>query len=256
MGDVLKDLTGMTFGRLTVLQRADDYVEPKSKKRHPQWLCRCECKNEKVILGSSLKRGLTKSCGCISKEVASKTHSKRNYFESIENNITKVFFNNCNEYFLCDTDDWNNVCNTTWILDGMGYAYGVIDNRHIRFHRLIMGVDDINYEVDHIDGNTLNNLKSNLRVCIKEENSMNQKISTKNTSGHVGVYWDTSRNKWCATINANKKQIHIGRFENFNDVVEARERAEEKYHKEYATRNSRNGTYNKIPLDKTLKENN
>ena len=69
MGDILEDLTGRKFGRLTVIERAEDYVEPKSKKRHPQWLCLCTCGNRKIILGSNLKRGLTNSCGCIKKKL-------------------------------------------------------------------------------------------------------------------------------------------------------------------------------------------
>lgn len=252
MKDILRDITGEVFGKLTVIKRVNDYIAPKSKKRYPQWLCQCKCGNQKVILGNSLKRGLTKSCGCLSKETASIIHSKKNKFENLTNNITKVFFNNCNSFFLCDTDEWNKINNITWILDGNGYVYGVINNRHIRLHRLLMGVDNDDYEVDHIDGNPLNNLKNNLRLCYHEENAMNQKISTKNTSGHVGVYWDTNRNKWCATINANKKRIFIGRFDNFEDAVKAREEAEEKYHKNYSTANSRNGKYHASSLKEII----
>ena len=83
---------------------------------------------------------------------------------------------------------------------------------------------------------------------------MNQKISTKNTSGHVGVYWDASRNKWCARINANKKTIFLGRFDNYDMAVREREKAEEIYHGKYATRKSRDGTYKKISLHETLEK--
>lgn len=61
------NLIGQKFGRLTVIKRADN-----DKYGHTQWLCQCECGNQKVIAGSSLKKGLTKSCGCLAKETKDK----------------------------------------------------------------------------------------------------------------------------------------------------------------------------------------
>lgn len=58
-----KDLTGMRFGKLTVLERTDDWINPKGH-RYIQWLCRCDCGNTVVIKGASLTAGYNKSCGC------------------------------------------------------------------------------------------------------------------------------------------------------------------------------------------------
>lgn len=58
------DLTGMKFGKLTVIKRAENYISPCGSKS-AQWLCKCECGNEKVIKASALRKGATKSCGCI-----------------------------------------------------------------------------------------------------------------------------------------------------------------------------------------------
>lgn len=72
----IKDLTNKKFGRLTVIKRADDYVSP-SGQHLTQWLCRCECGNEVIVLACSLKSGRTTSCGCFKKEkisFAKKTH--------------------------------------------------------------------------------------------------------------------------------------------------------------------------------------
>ena len=60
-----KDLTGQRFGRLTVLK----HVYTLNKRVY--WLCKCDCGNEKIINGNSLKRGLTKSCGCLNRELLS-----------------------------------------------------------------------------------------------------------------------------------------------------------------------------------------
>jgi hypothetical protein len=61
------DLTGQKFNRLTVIKRVEN-----SKKGDVRWLCQCECGNSKIIAGDSLKAGMTKSCGCYNKEIASK----------------------------------------------------------------------------------------------------------------------------------------------------------------------------------------
>ena len=60
-----EDLTGRTFGQLTVMFATEDYVSPKGS-RMGKWRCRCSCGNEVDVLGMSLKNGDTKSCGCMS----------------------------------------------------------------------------------------------------------------------------------------------------------------------------------------------
>lgn len=57
-----KDLTGLTFGHLTVLERTDDYISPKGY-RAPRWLCECDCGKRIVTHGTLLVNGKTKSCG-------------------------------------------------------------------------------------------------------------------------------------------------------------------------------------------------
>jgi hypothetical protein len=57
------DLTGQTFGRLTVVRRAPSIKETTGRVR-TRWLCQCDCGNSKIALTGDLKRGHTKSCGC------------------------------------------------------------------------------------------------------------------------------------------------------------------------------------------------
>ena len=64
-----KDLTGQKFGKLTVLYRAADYIEPNGRLR-TMWHCVCECGNEKDIRGNNLTSKSTQSCGCLTKENA------------------------------------------------------------------------------------------------------------------------------------------------------------------------------------------
>ena len=63
MASRIQDLTGRTYGRLTVITRAHN-----TKGGLPQWLCKCECGEETIVRGDYLRSGITKSCGCYRKE--------------------------------------------------------------------------------------------------------------------------------------------------------------------------------------------
>jgi len=56
------DLTGQKFGRLTVIKKINN------DEKYLTWLCKCDCGNEKIVRGDSLRGGITKSCGCLIKE--------------------------------------------------------------------------------------------------------------------------------------------------------------------------------------------
>ena len=62
----LIDMTGRRFGRLTVIGRAKNITPYENK--HAWWKCRCDCGEEVEISGMSLRRGGTRSCGCLRKE--------------------------------------------------------------------------------------------------------------------------------------------------------------------------------------------
>lgn len=100
-----------------------------------------------------------------------------------------------------------------------------------------MQVDD-NHIIDHKNGNTLDNRRENLRICTYSENNRNRKqISSNNKSGYKGVSWDKQKNKWRTCLNINKKQKHIGFF---NDIIEAAKAYNEaaiKYFGEFAKLN-------------------
>lgn len=73
-----EDLTGQRFGRLVVVKRVRPYeVDFEFTNREAHWLCRCDCGNERIIQGSALKHGRTRSCGCIRKEHAAEMCRQR-----------------------------------------------------------------------------------------------------------------------------------------------------------------------------------
>ena len=74
----LKDLTGKCFDKLLVLKRA----ESNSKSGNAMWVCRCECGNIVTVIGSKLRSGYTKSCGCLRISNVSQGHSKERIYRT------------------------------------------------------------------------------------------------------------------------------------------------------------------------------
>ena len=68
-----EDLTGQHFYKLTVLYRADDYIQPSGQHKR-MWHCKCECGNECDVRASDLKSGNTRSCGCFQQESRGKNN--------------------------------------------------------------------------------------------------------------------------------------------------------------------------------------
>lgn len=159
---------------------------------------------------------------------------KLNRYE-IDNDIVYVYFNNIQDYFICDLDDFYKIKDFTWWAKygKWGYyALATIDSKNVRLHRMIMDCPN-GMQVDHINGNTLDNRKCNLRIVTNQQNSMNSRKPSTNKSGYKGVYFNKQRRKWVANIKVDYKTIYLGRFNNIDDAIKARKEAEEKYFGEY-----------------------
>ena len=84
-----------------------------------------------------------------------------------------------------------------------------------------------NQEIDHIDGNSLNNCIENLRATTHKQNCENRKGANKNSkSGEKGVRWHKATKKWEAYINHNGIKKHLGLYETKEDAIDARIEAE------------------------------
>ena len=93
----------------------------------------------------------------------------------------------------------------------------------IRLHREILALmlkRDLlpGEEVDHIDGNGLNNTRKNLRLATKAQNMANSRKRSDNTSGFKGVCWHEQSGKWRAYIMVGGQQIYLGLFPNVDDA--------------------------------------
>lgn len=121
---------------------------------------------------------------------------------------------------LLDSEDVPHVFGLDWSIDkycksnkvGLMHRYIMMDELH--------GNEDL--LIDHINRNTLDNRKSNLRLANKSENGFNGKIRKNNTSGVMGVTWKYDKQKWKAYVTPNGKQIHLGYFDDFANAARAR----------------------------------
>lgn len=107
---------------------------------------------------------------------------------------------------------------------------------NIRMHSFIMNCP-LGMVVDHIDGNGLNNQRSNLRLATTAENSRNSRISKRNTSGYKGVYFHSRDKKWIARIKVNVKYKVICYTKNVIEAAIAYNKAALEYYGQFASLN-------------------
>lgn len=124
--------------------------------------------------------------------------------------------------------DTNNAIRATRVIYISGKA------KRLWLSREILGITG-NKWVDHINGDTLDNRKNNLRICTPSENAMNKKKPKTNTSGYKGVRKSNRKNNpWRAQIKVNNKSIHLGNYKTKKEAYEAYKKSAKKYFKEFA----------------------
>ena len=219
-------------------------VDKKSGKHRSQWYCDCDCGTKhKLISGTSLTSGAIRSCGCLHREIASETGKKYNDHKKKYNRYNLsgnygIGFTTKNEEFYFDLEDYNEIKDICWHLSDDKYVrgYDMLEHKEIMQHRLINKPSDWQV-VDHINGCKNDNRKKNLRNVRQTDNAKNISTPINNTSGHIGVSYIKKYNKWTAYITHNNKRIFLGNYDNFIDAVDAREKAEDIYFKEFRRKN-------------------
>lgn len=105
--------------------------------------------------------------------------------------------------------------------------------KRIWMHRLVMNAPD-NVRVDHIDNDSLNNTRVNLRFCSNQENAFNQGLAKNNKSGYRGVSWHKNHKRCYANIRINNKLKFLGSFQDSKDAASIYNLAAKKYFGEFA----------------------
>ncbi len=236
------ELTGQRFGRLTVIKRVENHIFPSGKQKS-KWLCKCDCGNEVTVIGCNLtKENGTRSCGCYAQECNHKSKNKRYNTYDLSGEYG-VGYTSKGEEFYFDLEDYDLIKDYCWFISDEGYikAYIPESSKIVSLHRIVMNLNDVRYDIDHKNGelSRFDNRKSNLRIATRSQNQMNKAKQKNNTSGVVGVGRHKATDKWAAYIAIDKKQIHLGLFDKFEDAVKARKEAEDKYFGEWSYDNSK-----------------
>lgn len=107
------------------------------------------------------------------------------------------------------------------------------NNSTLYMHRVILNIGS-EFNVDHINGNGLDNRRANLRQCTPIENSWNSRTPANNTSGVKGVYFNKLNGKYRARLKLKNKNISVGNFITIEEAAEALAAARIKHHGEFA----------------------
>ena len=133
---------------------------------------------------------------------------------------------------LIDLDDVDKIKNFTWRIHNKLFYISTFEkgNRQNRklylLHRYIMNCPD-DLVVDHINHNTLDNRKCNLRICQQVKNMQNR--LTLSQYGSRNVTWHKRDKKWQVSLKINGKNIYFGQFDNYNEAKKVAKEARIKY---------------------------
>ena len=190
-----EDIIGQRFNRLVVIK--DDGT--RSSKGDIKWLCRCDCGNFYHALGYRLKRGLTKSCGCLNDE------KKRERFKDLTGTETEHFKMISRSHSANQRVYWKCVC---------------------RFcgNELIL----INNDIHHYTscGCRRGASKAYMDSIRNPESLKTTKPTAKSTTGVRGVYFNKRKGNYQAFINVDKKPKYLGSSIDFEKAVSLRKNAE------------------------------
>jgi len=146
---------------------------------------------------------------------------------------------------LVSPQDYYPLSSFNWYLASNGQQFYAFTNvkiglgkiKMVSMHRMIMNAPR-HLIVDHKNGNTLDNRKTNLRFATRAQNAFNrQKVKTKTCSKYIGAYFEKRTGRWTVKIRVDGKRLWLGRFNSELDAARAYDAAAKKYHGEFAKLN-------------------
>jgi len=141
------------------------------------------------------------------------------------------------KYAIVDAADYEWLSPHKWFATGDEsrgfYAARRDGDKVVLMHRAIMNAPE-GTVVDHINHNSLNNRRTNLRLCTQKQNSRSARPSRRATSRFKGVYFCRRTGKWLATIGYEGKTIHLGSFDDEIEAAKAYDRKARELFGEFA----------------------
>lgn len=133
-----------------------------------------------------------------------------------------------NKFAIVDDGDFIWSRKYKWSYD-RGYAVRNDKGKKIYLHSMLIARRQ-GFVIDHINKNSLDNRRSNLRLATISSNIRNGTLRKNNKSGFLGVSWDRFYKKWVSQIMVKRKHIFLGRYSDLKEAIKARELAEIKYY--------------------------
>lgn len=209
------DLTGQRFSRLVV-----DFRESTSPHGEIKWSCTCDCGNTCITFGNNLRKGHSRSCGCLHVDVV----SGHGYNGSRTHNSWEACINRC----------YRESCVSYQYYGGRGIT--VCDRwREPAPQGFLNFLEDMG---ERPEGKTLNRVNGatqySKETCAwatySHQSYDKAYLRSDNSSGITGVGWYSAGSKWYARISYNRKDIHLGYTKDFDQAVKWRRDAELKYY--------------------------
>ena len=204
-GSTAEDLTGQTFGHLTVLSRVEN------RNGRTCWLCRCDCGNEKKATARDLKAGKVKSCGCHSRDRA---HNRADLTGRTFGRLTALYplekrDRKGSVYWKCACQCGGETEATQdALVQGGVRSCGCLKSEN---QKKIAG------KLHRVDGTCVEILK-------------NRKYRRDNTSGFRGVF-QTKNGHYRVDIGFKGKRFYLGTYTAYEEAVDVRRQAEEVIYK-------------------------
>lgn len=233
MVKVKKDLTGRRFGKLVVLEQAEDHVDP-SGCHVAQWLCLCDCGSKTVTRGTSLKQHITQSCGCQQRknvmgrgicDISCLPKDRRTYgiwrnmicrcTDGHSSRIKEPTYESCT---ICDE----------WLIFSRFKEWFDQNSLWCAKEPRIDLDKDILYKANKL---------YSPQTCVVVPHSINMLFVKNNKSRGelpVGVSYDRTRKKYKATIGKYDRHVYLGRYDTPEEAFQAYKKAKEQHIKDVA----------------------
>lgn len=207
-------IPGDRYGQLTIIK------EVERQKQHRRFLCKCDCGNETVVLLNQLRRGLTRSCGCLKEKVLT---TQKGLSRSQIYHVYRDMIARCAKKRTCKAWDRYGkkgirVCKEWKGKKGFANFYNW-SITHGYIEEKINGRNRVT--IDRIDS-TKGYLPDNCRWVDYETQNCNLRMRENNKSGYRGVCFVERHKKYLATLSIKGKSIYLGLYRTKKEAVEAR----------------------------------